>query len=332
MLVKNWEFLESDEQILSQLCCILPERVFDIHAHIYKIELLGEQSDLYTKGPKEASVEVWRENVGRIIGIDRLADGLFIPPPPSAAEYIEAANQYVLSQLALYPDSKGLVLIAPKMRKELVEEYISNPQIAGFKPFSTFADYSPVSQAPLSSYMPEWAWEIANGKEYMILAHLVRNKALSDPENYLEIKNKCGKYPRAKLLLDHAARGFHAPNTQEGVKHISGLENVWFDMSCICEPTPFIAILKEFGTKRLVWGSDFPLSQQRGRAITVGDGFIWVDPSNYDWSSYAEQCMPTLLGVESLRAIKDAFEICDVGEDEAEDIFFNNAMYLIGKA
>jgi len=328
MTVNHWEFLESDQRLLPALWDTLPEKVFDIHAHIYRLDCLGEQAELYVKGPAEASVEVWHEHVGRIVGDSRLVGGLLVPPPPSSDAYIEAANRYVISQLAEHPDSKGLVLISPHMQKGLLEEYLANTQIVGFKPFSTFADYSPVWQAPLASYLPEWAWEIADERGYMMLVHLVRDKALNDPENYQEITRMCEKYPRAKLLLDHAARGFHAPNTQEGVKRVAGLENIWFDISCICEPLPMIAILQTFGCKRLVWGSDFPLSQFRGKAVTVGNGFFWLGSSNVDWDSYADMCMPTLIGIESLRAAKDAFEILGLGKGEAESIFYRNAVQL----
>lgn len=328
--VNNWTYNACDTEIINSLQSFLPDKVFDIHAHIYRVADLGDQAELYTKGPGEATVEVWHENVGKIVGQSRLSGGLFVPPPPSSSEYIDKANAFVIGQLEKIPEAKGLILISPDWNKDKLAEHLKNKQIAGIKPFSTFSSYIPSWQAPLNTYLPEWAWEMADKYGLVMLVHLVKNKALADPENYNEIISMCTKYPNAKLLLDHAARGFHAPNTAEGVTKIKGLDNIWFDFSCVCEPTAIISILNEFGPKKLLWGSDFPLSQLRGKAVTVGDGFFWLSPGNVNWESYGELCNPTLIGVESLRAAKEAFNIFGLNKKDISDIFYDNALQLIG--
>ena len=68
-----------------------------------------------------------------------------------------------------------------------------------------------------------------------------------------------------KLILAHAARGFYAPNTVKAIGGLRGLENVWFDSSAVCETAALRAILMEFGPGRLIYGSDFPVSQTRDR-------------------------------------------------------------------
>ena len=269
---------------------------------------------------------MWNENVGNILGGGRLKSGLLVPPPPSDVSFIDAANAFVISELKKHGDCKGLVLLDPGWDGEKLLHLLANPQIVGIKPFSTFGSHTPAWQAPLAAYLPDWAWQIADQHGLIILAHLVMDKALSDPGNYREINEKCSKYPHAKLLLDHAARGFHAPNTVKGVKLIRDLKNVWFDVSCICEAEPLYAILEAFGHKRLLYGSDFPLSQHRGKAITCGTGFLWLGETNYNWDSYKDMCFPTLLGLESLRAVKTALTLCGTSRIQTEDIFWNNAV------
>ncbi len=41
-------------------------------------------------------------------------------------------------------------------------------------------------------------------------------------------------------------------------------------MSGICEPQAMMLVLHHFGPGRLLWGSDFPVSSLRGKAVTVG--------------------------------------------------------------
>ncbi len=327
--ITNWTFEAVDQELLLSLQDFLPDKAFDIHAHLYRLADLGEQAALYTQGPAQASVEIWRSHVEKIIGPSRLKGGLFVPPPPSAAHYIQQANTYVLDQLKKHPGSKGLVLIAPDDEAADVHAYLANDQVVGFKPFSTFSKHTPPGQAPLASFLPEWAWQMADQHGLVLLVHLVRDKALADPENHLEILRMCQKYPGARLLLDHAARGFHAPNTVQGVSFIKDLDNVWFDLSCICEPTAILSILETFGPDRLVWGTDFPLSQLRGKAVTVGDGFFWLAPDTANWSSYQDLCRPTLIGVESLLATREALTRFGVGKQERQAVFYDNALDLI---
>ena len=108
--------------------------------------------------------------------------------------------------------------------------------------------------------------------------------------------------------MAHAARGFHAPNTVKGIASLRGLTNVHFDTSAVCEADAIVAILDEFGPRRVLWGSDFPVSEQRGRCVTVGDSFSWINPERIDVRADAPPLETTLVGLESLRALREAAE------------------------
>jgi glutamate-1-semialdehyde 2,1-aminomutase len=136
------------------------------------------------------------------------------------------------------------------------------------------------------------------------------------------------KYPRATLILAHAARGFAAWTTVESVAELAGLENVWFDLSAICESPPMLAILKYCGVKRVLWGSDFPISMARGKAISLGDGFYWIYKQDLARFQAATPIRATLVGIENLLAVQEACMLLDLDKPAIEDIFYNNAMRL----
>ena len=75
--------------------------------------------------------------------------------------------------------------------------------------------------------------------------------AIADPANYDYVIEKCMQYPKAKLILAHAGRSFCAENARRGLPRIKHLKNVWFDSSAICEPGPFIMVIREFGVEKL---------------------------------------------------------------------------------
>ncbi len=328
--MSNWTFAEMDQQIADGLQAQLPTALFDAHAHLWRTADMAQPvTGLWTEGPAEAGVAAWRRHVGRQVGASRLAGGLLIPNP-SAGGDIARANAFVFEQIAGDPALKGLALVAPQSTPAQYRPLLDNPQFAGFKPYHVYSDHKPTFQAPLISFLPEWVWALAHERGLAITLHMVRDAALADPDNQRELRHFCSRYPNARLILAHAARGFHAPNTVNGLSCLRGLENVWFDSSGVCEPEALQAILREFGPRRLLWGSDFPVSEIRGRCVTVGDGFAWLQPDSVLWDKTGPQGHPTLVGLETLRALRAAADALGLNAADLQDIFADNALRLLG--
>ena len=323
----DWVFNELDRNISDELQDFLPEQIFDCHAHLWQLtDSEGPLPDIFAKGPPEATVDVWHEYVGRQLGKSQLIGGLFIGVPNGN---ISGMNSFVIDQLANRPKSRGLILISPGLSPETVDRYCENPRIAGFKPYHLYSSEKPTFQSSIAGYLPDWAWEIADARGLVIMLHLVKDHALADRENQEKIIEKCLQYSNAKLILAHAGRGFHAPNTVKGIDSLRGLENIWFDTSAICEPAAIISILSEFGPGKLLWGSDFCISETRGRCVTVGDGFAWLTHSTVLWDKLSPACHPTLVGLESLRALKEAADYCCLNDEDISNIFCKNARRLL---
>lgn len=57
----KWTFNDDDRKLAEALRSFLPDRVFDFHAHIYRLTDLNVSSDssgLWGEGPEEVSVDV----------------------------------------------------------------------------------------------------------------------------------------------------------------------------------------------------------------------------------------------------------------------------------
>ena len=327
---KNWTWTKLDAQVSRELRGFLPEAVFDAHAHLYRVaDLPASKRGLFAQGPARATRAVWRRRVGDIVGARRLAGGLFFPVPQAGMD-IQAANQFVVQQLDGAAGSKALVLVTPDCSPQRVEDSLKDARVAGFKPYHVFSTHRPTFQAPLKSYLPEWAWELAHARGLVIMLHMVRDRALADPRNQREIRRMCETHPGARLVLAHAARGFHAPNTVRGLPALRGLQNVWFDSSGVCESAALKAILQDFGPRRLLWGSDFPVSHRRGKCVTVGDQFAWINPERVDDYATAPPCHTLLVGLESLRALREAADEFGLSDEDLRDVFCDNARRLLG--
>lgn len=331
-MISNWDINETDREALEALKDLggfIPERICDAHAHIYRVKDLNINLPLFlhSEKPEGAGIDLWGKCMQDILGV--IPQKALFMPFPSPQCSIEAANNYLIEQLAKNSHNKGLILVAPDYSEKRAAELLNNPQIAGFKPYHVFSKSKPTFNSSFNDFIPEWVWEVANKGNLIVMLHIVKDKALSDEDNQKRIREICIKYPGMKLILAHAGRGFHAPNTVRGIKELRGLCNVWFDTSGICEAAPIKAILDEFGPGRLLWGSDFPVSQIRGKCVTVGDSFVWNQQDTVNWDNLSPLCNPVLVGIESLRALKEAADDFGLNSGDLEDIFCNNAEKLL---
>lgn len=330
MELRDWIWTEADQALCEKWMGDLPEKIFDVHTHIYRLQDLGKQLSPYITGPSVADLDVWKEHMERLLGKGKKLSGIFVAPPCETTKKIEASNSFVLNEVKKNPDYKALVLISPGMGRDRVEEYLKDSAVVGMKPFSYYADFDgPCSDAPLDAFLPEWAWQCAHDHGLMFLVHLARRASLADPLNYEYIRTMAKKYPNAKLVLAACARGFNVETVVAGIDYVKDLPNVYFDTSSICEVMPMYTVFKHGGLDRVLFGGDFPLSQVRGRSLTIGDGFIWLDGQNVQWDGYAGLVEPVLLGIENLRALQQTMEIMGLSTMQKEDLFYNNGMAMI---
>jgi glutamate-1-semialdehyde 2,1-aminomutase len=326
----HFTFTDLDGRIVEEIQARLPERMFDFHAHLYRLaDLHAPEGDWMTQGPELATHSVWYEHIGRQMGMDRLKNGLFFPMVSPDCD-IDRANEFLIEQVRDAPGSRGLILISPLTPEKTAVKWLNNPRIAGFKPYPFFSTFEPKFQSAPSGFIPDWAWELAQELGLMLTVHLVKDGAIADPENFGYVAEKCRNYPNARLVLAHCGRGFYAPNARKGIPMLRGLANVWFDTSAICEPGPIVSVLREFGPGRLLWGSDFPDSEIRGRCVTVGDSFFWIQPERLAGDSTSSGLRATLVGIESVRGILEAADYCSLTPSEVQDIFYRNAVRMLG--
>jgi len=326
----GWTETETDRTLADELQSRLPDRVFDAHAHPYRTSDIRPLPPFLSQGPSEAGMEDWWRCLGKQVGEGRLVGALCVPYPSREGDPA-AANRFTIEQAAEDPSRRALVLIGPNSSREAVEELLDeNPCVAGFKPYHFYAPREDTFEAELDEFLPEWAWRIADKRGLAILLHMVKLRALAHPGNQETIRRRCEAFPNAKLILAHAARGFHAPNTVKAVGALRGLQNVWFDTAAVCEADTIVACLEAFGPRRVLWGSDFPVSQQRGRAVTLGDGFVWVVTDQVQWNDRAFFGNAVAVGLESLRAVLTATDRVGLNHEDLRDIFCDNALRLLG--
>ncbi len=319
----------ADRECFAGLEGFLPADIFDSHVHAYR------QSDAFPElgtanAPDDVlGIDAFRAHHAHWMGRHAQMDALVFPFPTRSANP-QSANQLIVDECARHTGSRGLLLITPAMTAEEVAPFLDQPGIVGFKCYHIYSNDPAISDtfmAETGTFLPEWAWQLAQQRGLAIMLHMVLPLALADRRNIDYIRSHCLRYPNARLILAHAARGFNARTTHYGVSAVRDLDNLYFDTSAVCEPEAFIAILKACGPTRLLYGTDFPVSMHRTKAITLGNGFHWLNPQaapNADWR-HGEA---TLNGIEMLHALKVGCEVMDLNRRDIEKIFAGNARTL----
>ena len=336
LMVRKYDALdEYDSALAAELRAHLPDKVFDVHAHPYfKPDVDVHTVPILDDLPEDGGIDFWRQCLSLQIGRKHVAGGLFfglpIIPIDDIAERIGQINRFLIEELRKSCDTnaRGLLLVARSSDPAETELLLGEPHIAGFKPYPALNPG--LGHAPdIHEFLPEWVCELANRRGLVIMLHISKPAALDDEGNVAEINGLCSRYPGMKLILAHAGAGFNMYNTIKGCLKINKADNLWFDVSAICEHEPIAALINEFGHERLMWGSDYPISLRKGRFVTFGNMCFCLQRNTINTDMLSPACLPALQGLENLRAVIHAITECKLGSEQVEDLFYNNAAKLL---
>jgi len=313
-----------------ELTSFVPDRVFDAHSH------------LDAPGSPKSLLKGCAEGVGHAEYLQLMQ--CMIPGRDIAANFISVnhdmdwlakSNEWTAKQVACDVRCRGEFFVKPNDDPEWVRQEVRRLGLGGLKCYHLCAPQnpswqkdSPTWEADICDYLPEPLVQVADDEGLVITLHMVKSRAVADPSNIHWIRHYCQTYPNMKLILAHSARGFQPQHNFEGLVQLTGLDNLYFDLSANCEPIAHQSIMRIMGHKKLMYGSDFPLSYLRGRSVAVADSFLWLYEETPVWGEKHTQIKPVLVGLEHLRSLKWACWAEKLSDSQVEDIFWNNAAEL----
>ncbi len=321
--------LDSDIEFFArELHSFVPARVFDAHSHLYRKTFFSSGAPALVDQFPDMGLECFMQCIGDITP-GRKTSALFFGWPATTID-VAGNNRFVAAQARLDPESRAQMLITPDMDPEFIRETVRREGFVGLKCYHVFSSHQPTFESPIHLYLPEQHVRIAHEEGLSITLHMVRARAMADASNQDFISSWAAKYTNARFILAHAARGFNPHHTIEGIGALKGLRNVWCDTSAVTEAGAFEAIVRALGVDRLLYGGDAPVTHLRGRCVAIGDSFIWLSPENTKFGANYADIQPSLIGHESLRALKLACWNLNLSDTDVEKIFFGNAKDLYG--
>lgn len=321
---------DADRSLLARLQSFIPQKVFDAHAHLHKAEFATPGVNMF-QGYGTADMERLLRDQKELYG-DRKFRGLILPTPTEMFNKNRALrnemNEWMNEELYKAPDCVGAIYVMPDDTVQDIEAMLTNPQIRGFKCYHQSAKTDgPSWLAEVWQYLPESAWQVADQRGMSITIHMVRPDALSDEKNMAYFKRMCAKYPGAKLILAHCARGFASWTLIEAVRQMKGIPNLYYDMAAICDPATMFELIRQAGPDHVMWGSDYFIDRAHGKPVNTGGSFQWLYTHEIPQSVVFPACKTVL---ESLFAFYQASLMLDLSKEDIQKVFYDTGCSLFG--
>lgn len=317
-----------DLQMADMYKDFLPKKIFDAHVHIYAEGTIPHfYKKVVTFFREQVTPADYYSDLGAIMpGVEHIRLNMMPMVDQSFGDPTlglrDKANGYVSNLTQLHPEHVASAYVTYYDDEQKIGDMVSKPGVRGLKPYCFTPRDNLGTDVVASDFVPEAAWVVANEKRIPIILHLVRAAGLSDPENFGYIMDMTAKYPDAPLVLAHCARGFVSWTVVEQIRKIVKRDNVWFDLAAVCEIGPMMAAIMHSAGKRIVWGTDWPICLNRGRAVSMGKSQMWFTETEANKTSYA------LLAAESLYAFHQTAYLMDLDQTQIDDIFYHNALRL----
>lgn len=316
----------------------VPDRVFDVHTHIYRWAF-NLNADKET-GPYAPSIGRYFPEVTTRLAdeIDaallpgRKVERLAFPFPFAGHCDFDGSNTYVASEAARSADSSALMLVHPGMSEAEILATLKRTGAIGLKPYLVYATNADRAEASITDFLPEHQIALADRFGLIVMMHLSKRRAISDPDNISEMLRLSEKYPRVRWILAHCARSYSAWAIEKAAASLRGLPNVWYDTSTVCEADALDAIYNGVGVDRVMYGSDDMIGPMRGKYIAFGFAWAFLSETNHQLSLGHCDGRMTYIRYEQLRAMKRGARQLGLTTAQRQALFHDTARNLVDAA
>ncbi|HGE72312.1 TPA: amidohydrolase [Candidatus Poribacteria bacterium] len=315
----------------------LPDKIIDIHSH---------SSNNPGLQPGDPMPTFWADWVtfGHGMLVPKLLEaylqlfpGKEVFPvcfPISDRKDVDERNKYLAEELERYDNIWGLIWTMPDWTEDELIKRMKSGRFSGIKPYpSMVKDAIPDKDITIFDYLPHHHLKLAEKYGWIVMLHIARPDRLADPVNISQLREISKRYPKIKLIIAHIGRSYCPRHGLIGIPALKDCENLLFDISANTNQPVMELLIREVGTKRILFGSDMPITAMRAKRICEGDEYInyvwkadWTD--NRTRRNIEEEDTYTFLLYEQILSFKNASMACSLTKADIEDVFFNNAYNL----
>jgi len=331
----------------SRLVDFLPDRIIDIHAHVW-------QADHAASDALEAArAATWPQRVATanpiedlLASYELLLPGKLVRPlifsNPLELQPPESLNPYATYAAAQH-GLPALGLTSPCWDAETFERAIVAGGFCGAKPYLTYAPATmSSSQISIFDFIPPHQLAALDRHGWVLMLHIPRPGRLGDPENLSQLLEIEQRYPGIKVIVAHVGRAYCPEDLGDAFDILAGTQRMCFDISANTNELVFGELLQAVGPRRVLFGSDLPITRMRMMRICKGGRYVNLVPKGLYGDVSGDSHMQELAGpaaegltfflYEQIDAFRRATEAQGLTSDQVADIFCSNAAKLLDEA
>lgn len=334
----NLQVTDYDKYVYEkELKDFLPKNFIDFHTHIWK-------KSFQPKGEANGG-SLWIDLVADELHAEDLIQTLQILFPQNNVtplvfggikHELNECNEYVYQSAHTY-GFPTLYRSDYSMSPDELEANVISGGFLGLKPYITNCPpYIPANEIRIFDFLPHEHLRIANKNGWIVMLHVPRSQRLRDAVNIAQIMEIEEKYPNLKLIVAHIGRAYSREDIGDAFHVLSNTKNMYFDFTANLCDDAIKACIEAVGTKRLIFGSDLPISIMRMYRITEQGVYYNIVPkgmygnvSDDPHMRETDKTDITLMIYEQLRALKRCAIDMKLNDSQIEDIMNNNAARLL---
>ncbi|MCD6174592.1 MAG: amidohydrolase family protein [Planctomycetes bacterium] len=322
----------------------LPEKIIDIHTHVWLDRMVTHTTD------ELAKVVSWPSKIAKDNSIEDLLETYELLFPDKSVSpmtfsnvidknSMDKMNAYV-AQCAETYNLPSLAFTQPDWDAEKFETIVTQGGFLGAKVYLTFsANCIPTNEIRIFDFLPHHQLDVLNRHNWIVMLHIPRDKRLRDPLNLAQMLEIENRYPNIKLIIAHVGRAYCPEDIGNAFEVLADTKNMMFDFSANTNTEVFEKLIKAVGPKRIMFGSDMPITRMRMRRICENGHYINVVPKGLYGNISADKNMREVVGKEAehlsffiyeeIDAFRRASERTKLSRVDIEDVFYNNAQEII---
>jgi len=258
---------------------------------------------------------------------------------PTKLKDLDDAND-LIRDICLTNQVYGLILSTPEWSSEKLERKLLDGNFHGVKVYLNFAPaYIPGKEIRIFDFLPHHHLSVLNKHGKIVMLHIPRDGRLKDPVNLAQIIEieKC--YPDIKLIIAHVGRAYCKEDVGNAFEVLSVTKNVMFDFSANTNQRVFEQLINAVGPKRILFGSDLPITRMRMKRICENGYYVNIVPEGLYGDVSDDKNMREVAGKEAdqltffmyeeIGAFRLAANAKSLSKDDIQDVFYNNALQLL---
>jgi predicted TIM-barrel fold metal-dependent hydrolase len=323
----------------------LPDKIIDVHTHVWlksfrRSAPTGRAVTWPLRVAEQSPIEELIETY-RLMFPGKSVKPLIFSFVESHEDDFEGANAYV-SRAAREHGLSALVFASPQWSAERLEQEIRKGGFIGAKVYLTLSPaHIPADQIRIFDFLPHHQLEVLDRHGWIVMLHIPRSARLRDPINLADMLEIERRYPNARVIIAHVGRVYCPEDVGDAFTVLAQTRHMLFDISANTNAAVFEQLIRTVGPRRILFGSDLPITRMRMRRLCEHGNYINLVPRGLYGDVSEDKHMREIDGeqadalsfflYEEIDAFRRAAQATGLTPRDIEDVFYGNAARMIDR-